>query len=361
VIGINGEFLIEFLFSDDNYVENSDSDYKSSDQQIQSKHEQKADSPSKSRKSSPTQQMPSTAISTASNIMTKAKGFGHSSPQKSVSPDRVVRSPGSSHSSHSAAVQTSPNNSWANIPGAVIDENDNYFDERGVNLRVDSERKYFLYIIKDVNPFTKKECIGRITLPARGRMTLEQLRNYLLQSNDETIRNCAKRKFKFLSESYRLVVMNESFTPVDQVYQTQGIFIKFNAGTDSVPFGYRSKNKIRAANALKGNDNYDSNRLQINTVSHNTRTMSQKTDSVYGSTSRSIPRKTSIYGSYGSTYGSTPRNNPKPSSIYGSTSKTSDKTRYGFDRNTNQRDERSYAMERTPRRRDDRGIGMGLV
>ncbi|CAG2114299.1 unnamed protein product, partial [Medioppia subpectinata] len=313
--------------------EHSDYDRKSLEQK-HSKHS----SPSKSRKSSPTHQMPSSnaSITTASNVMTKVKGLGHSSP-KGVSPERQVRSPGSPQSSsHSTAVQTSPSKeSWANIPGAIIDDNDRYFDER------------------DVNPFTKKECIGRITLPARQRMTLEQLRNYLLQSNDETIRNCAKRKFKFLSESYRLVVMDESFTPVDQIYQTQGIFIKFNAGTESVPFGYRSQNKIRAANRFAtGNNDNDNNRLQVNTISRaNTRT-SQKSDSIYGSTPKSVARKSSIYGS---SYGSTPRNNPN-ASVYGSTAKSSDKTRFGFQRNANQYEERSYAMDRTPRRRDDNRV-----
>ena len=156
-------------------------------------------SPTKVKHSSPIKEKPmsphnSPSISKAKNLMGTVRTLAHS-PRKTCETRRAA-TPGSSHSSHSTAVQTSPNRSWANIPGAVVDDN---YDERMVSLRAgmtDNERKYFLYLIKDVNPLTKKECIGRITLPARNRMTLEQLRYHLLQSEDETIRNCAKKKFQ---------------------------------------------------------------------------------------------------------------------------------------------------------------------
>lgn len=152
------------------------------------------------------------------------------------------------------AVQTSPNigMSWTNIPGAIEFEE----DERTYSLDYNDEKKYFIYMIKDVNPVPKKECVGRITLPARRKVTLEQLRNLLLHSNDETIRSAAKHKFKYLSESYRLVVMPEKNTAVDQIYQTQGIFIKVNT-PNAGPFAKRTRTKDK-----------DKDKTNINKTSH---------------------------------------------------------------------------------------------
>ena len=312
-------------------------------------------SPTKPKMSSPVKQKPSSPVTspsftTATNIMGKVKGLAHS-PRKSATLERRgAVSPASDHTSHSTAVQTSPHRSWSNIPGA-IDDDESYFDESRIKLRDDTERKYFLYIIKDVNPFTRKECVGRVTLPARQRMTLEQLRNYLMQSEDETIRSCAKRRFKFLSESYRLVVMNETCTPVDQVYQTQGIFIKFSAG-ESLPYGYRSKNKYRTGkrDAIETESPYMTrNKSQLSSV---TRSVSKKSESIYGSL-RSTQQKESIYGDYRSSYGTTPVKSYAKSSIYGSTTKTADRSRFGW--TPVKKEERHYAMERTPRKREERG------
>lgn len=308
-------------------------------------------SPVKQKPSSP---LTSPSITAATSIMGKVKGLAHS-PRKSAASERRVESPVSDHSSHSTAVQTSPHRSWSNIPGA-IDDDESFFDERRVKLRDDTERKYFLYIIKDVNPFTRKECVGRVTLPARQRMTLEQLRNFLMQSDDETIRSCAKRRFKFLSESYRLVVMNETCTPVDQVYQTQGIFIKFSAG-ESLPYGYRSKNKYRTGrrDGIETESTYTTrSKSQSTSVIRN---VAQKSESIYGSL-RSTQRKDSVYGDYGSSYGTTPAKSYTKSSIYGSITRSPaiNRSRIGNQWTPVSREERSYALERTPRKREERGM-----
>ena len=157
--------------------------------------------------------------------------------------------------------------------------------------------------------------------------------------------------------------MNESFTPVDQIYQTQGIFIKFNAG-DSLPFGYKSKNKYRTGNPRDATENTSTygDRLnpQIGSVARNSRNLSKNSESIYGSNVKSLSsqRKESIYGSYGSygsSYGTTPKTYRK-SGINDSTSKSSDRSRFGYERTSTKREVPNYAMDRTPRRRDQNGI-----
>lgn len=133
----------------------------------------------------------------------------------------------------SAGVQTSPDTSWLNIPG-VVDLDEETEDESSYTLQ-DDERKYFIYVIREITPYAKKECVGRIALPTKRRITLEQLRKLFFASKDEAVREAARKKFKFLSESYRLVVQNESTTNIDEVYPTQGIFIKYNT-LGNIPF-----------------------------------------------------------------------------------------------------------------------------
>lgn len=198
------------------------------------------------------------------------------SPKKSfVPPKKSSVSPVSPPSSQSTGVQTSPNTSWLNIPGAVDEEN--YYNEANYSLKGDTDRKYFIYIIKDVNPHAKKECVGRITLPTQQKVTLEQLRYYLLQSSEDSIRHAAQRKFRFLSESYRLVALNEAFTPVDEVYPTQGIFIKFNTFESSL-YSNRRKTKSRANEKIYGMPN----KLQVRDHIYGSKDLTMRRESIYG-------------------------------------------------------------------------------
>jgi hypothetical protein len=188
-------------------------------------------------------------------------------------PKKSFVSPVSPPSSQSTGVQTSPNTSWLNIPGAVDEEN--YYNEDNYNLKGDTDRKYFIYIIKDINPHAKKECVGRITLPTQQRVTLEQLRYHLLQSSEDSIRYAAQRKFRFLSESYRLVALNEAFTPVDEVYPTQGIFIKLNTFESNLYSSRRTKS--RANEKIYGMPN----KLQEKHI-YGTKDLTMRRESIYG-------------------------------------------------------------------------------
>lgn len=94
-----------------------------------------------------------------------------------------------------------------------------------------TERRYFIYIVSEGNPFYRKNCIGKITLPAGSLITLSELRDYLMKTDDNQLKEILKRdkSFRFLTETYRFVAQNEAVVSIDQVYPTQGIFIKLNA------------------------------------------------------------------------------------------------------------------------------------
>ena len=93
-----------------------------------------------------------------------------------------------------------------------------------------TERRYFIYIVSESNPYYRKNCIGKITLPAGTSMTLSDLREYLMKADDAQLQEILKRDraFRFLTETYRFVSQNEAIASIDQVYPTQGIFIKLS-------------------------------------------------------------------------------------------------------------------------------------
>lgn len=102
----------------------------------------------------------------------------------------------------------------------------------------DEDRKYYIYKVRDVNMVPKKECVGKVVIPGNrdekkprkhASVTLEELRQLIRNSSDEALQDAAKQRFRYLSESYHLVAMDESFTPVDQIYPTQGVFIKLDS------------------------------------------------------------------------------------------------------------------------------------
>lgn len=97
------------------------------------------------------------------------------------------------------------------------------------------DRKYYIYKVRDVNMVPHKECLGRVVVPgemvAKSKsksVTLEDLRKLIRQSSDEMLRDAAKQRFRYLSESYHLVAGEEGYTAVDELYPTQGVFIKLD-------------------------------------------------------------------------------------------------------------------------------------
>ena len=145
------------------------------------------------------------------------------------------------------------NDQWLPLPGSLVDEssfgrrssfsrplaNRRYSREEvsldeDYSLRgdVDEDRKYYIYKVRDVNMVPKKECVGKVIVPQemlskrKSKVTLDDLRKLIRQSSDEALQEAAKNRFRYLSESYHLVASDESFTPVEQLYPTQGVFIK---------------------------------------------------------------------------------------------------------------------------------------
>lgn len=111
-------------------------------------------------------------------------------------------------------------NTYLNFNSSELDENSE-----------SDERKYFIYLITESNPYFIKNCIGKINLSSRQTLKLSELRELLLKAEDPNIHNILKkhRSFRFLTETYRFVSQNESLTSIDQIYPTQGIFIKLTA------------------------------------------------------------------------------------------------------------------------------------
>lgn len=141
----------------------------------------------------------------------------------------------------SVSIQTSPT-IWFGITGTVdltkakpgldLESHPVYSDPFSPGHSEDpSERRYFIYLVSESSPYFRKNCIGKITLPAKSSLTLSELRDYLLKTDDTSLREILRRNksFRFLTETYRFVAQNESIAPIDQVYPTKGIFIKLSA------------------------------------------------------------------------------------------------------------------------------------
>lgn len=91
-----------------------------------------------------------------------------------------------------------------------------------------NNRKYFVYIVNDGHFTSKKECIARLELPQNKRITLSELRHMITNSRDVSMQSLKRSKFKFVTETYRLLNENEDATILHQVYPTQGVFVKLN-------------------------------------------------------------------------------------------------------------------------------------
>lgn len=94
-------------------------------------------------------------------------------------------------------------------------------------------RKYFVYIVHDGHLTAKKECIARIELPAKRRITLADLRQLIANSPDISLSSLKRNRFKFVTETYRLLNEDEDAAVLHQVYPTQGVFLKINIAEQS--------------------------------------------------------------------------------------------------------------------------------
>lgn len=89
-------------------------------------------------------------------------------------------------------------------------------------------RKYFVYVVHDGHFTAKKECIARIELPQKRRITLAEVRQLIANSRDISLSSLRRNRFKFVTETYRLLNENEDAAVLHQVYPTQGVFLKLN-------------------------------------------------------------------------------------------------------------------------------------
>jgi len=102
-------------------------------------------------------------------------------------------------------------------------------------------RKYFVYIVHDGHFTSKKECIARIELPPKRRITLAELRQLISSSQDISLSSLRRNRFKFVTETYRLLNENEDAAVLHQVYPTQGVFLKLNVTDNQESHGYGFK------------------------------------------------------------------------------------------------------------------------
>lgn len=99
-------------------------------------------------------------------------------------------------------------------------------------------RKYFVYIVHDGHLTARKECIARIEMPAKRRITLADLRQLIANSPDISLSSLKRNRFKFVTETYRLLNEDEDAAVLHQVYPTQGVFLKINIAEQSENFAY---------------------------------------------------------------------------------------------------------------------------
>ena len=99
-------------------------------------------------------------------------------------------------------------------------------------------RKYFVYVVHDGHFTAKKECIARIELPPKRRITLAELRQLISSSQDISLSSLRRNRFKFVTETYRLLNENEDAAVLHQVYPTQGVFLKLNVTDNQETHAY---------------------------------------------------------------------------------------------------------------------------
>lgn len=114
-----------------------------------------------------------------------------------------------------------------------IDSNQEEYNLNNIENELEQDnkmknRKYFVYIVHDGHFTAKKECIARIELPQKRRITLAEVRQLISNSQDISLSSLRRSRFKFVTETYRLLNENEDAAVLHQVYPTQGVFLKLN-------------------------------------------------------------------------------------------------------------------------------------
>lgn len=136
---------------------------------------------------------------------------------------------------NSAGVQTSPTHTGSviSIPGLVETPDPpplSFYQSQ------EMEQGYFVYLISDsIGSSFRKDCIGRVAIPVgMKQVTLSDLRSLLAKTDDPTLKSMLRnnKAFRFVTETYRFVAQNEQAAAIDEVYGGQGIFVKFQEGTD---------------------------------------------------------------------------------------------------------------------------------
>lgn len=137
-----------------------------------------------------------------------------------------------------------------------------------------SIRKYFVYIVNDGHFTSKKQCIARIELPYGKRVTLADLRQIIVNSRDVSLNSLKRSKFKFVTETYRLLNENEDATILNHVYPTQGVFLKLNLQEQQI--GNNATNRIRTSLISTAD-----NKQQFSTVRDNHSKKSQMYEGIH--------------------------------------------------------------------------------
>lgn len=102
-------------------------------------------------------------------------------------------------------------------------------------------RKYFVYIVHDGHFSAKKECIARIELPAKRKISLADVRQLIASSPDISLNSLRRNRFKFVTETYRLLNEDEDVANLHQVYPTQGVFLKLNVADQPESLSFPSQ------------------------------------------------------------------------------------------------------------------------
>lgn len=138
--------------------------------------------------------------------------------------------------------------------GSDIDDEKSSAIETEIELdRAMKNRKYFIYIVHDGHFNAKKECIARIELPQKRRITLAELRQVIATSTDVSLSSLRKNRFKFVTETYRLLSENEDNAVLHQVYPTQGVFLKLNIpDQDQTIYPYKDRRPRRMSQSTLG-------------------------------------------------------------------------------------------------------------
>lgn len=110
-------------------------------------------------------------------------------------------------------------------------------------------RKYFVYVVQEGQFTAKKECIARIEVETKRRITLSELRQLIVNSPDVSLSSLKRNKFKFVTETYRLLNENEDGAILHQFYPTQGVFLKLNQSEQPTELPSRARLPSNAATA----------------------------------------------------------------------------------------------------------------